>query len=69
MFTDEEDVQNYIGVNIKKNLYGAFELSQSHMVNKLFNHVGLAVSAILKSIDKPTGKPLLNKYGSSIGKK
>ena len=33
------------------------------------NHVELEVSVSLKSIEMPTGKPLLNKYESGIGRK
>ena len=49
MLTDEGDISNYLGVNIKKNSDSTFELSQSHMVEKIINHVGLEVSASLKA--------------------
>ena len=35
----------------------------------MMNHVELEVSVSLKSIEMPTGKPLLNKYESGIGRK
>ena len=58
MLTDEGDISNYPGVNINKNSDGTFKLSQSHLVEKIINHVGLEVSVSLKSIDTTAGKPL-----------
>ena len=69
MLTDEGDISNYLGFNIKKNSDGKFELSQSHLVEKTINHVGLTVSKSLKSRDTPAGKQLLHKYKSSLGRK
>ena len=34
----------------------------------MINHVGVAVSESLKSIEKPGGKPLLHKDESSLGR-
>ena len=61
MLIYEGDISNYLGVNIKKTFYGKFELSQSHLVEKIINHLGLKVSEILESIDTTSGKPLLHK--------
>ena len=69
MFTNERDVSNYLGFNIKKHSYGNFELLQSHPVEKNFNHVGLTVSFRLKARDMLSGKPLLYEEESSIGRK
>ena len=38
---DKRDISNYLGVNIKKISYGTFKLSQSHLVEKIINHVRL----------------------------
>ena len=65
MLVFEGSISNYLGVNIKKNSDGTLELLQSHMVDKIINHVGLTVSAILNSIETHAGKPLLNKDESS----
>ena len=62
MLTDEGDILNYLGVNIQKNPGGTFELLQSHLAKKIINHVGLTLSASIKSRETPAGKPLLNKY-------
>ena len=35
---------------------GTFELSQLHLVEKIINHVGLAVSTSLKARETPAGK-------------
>ena len=67
VLTDEGDISNYLGVKIKKYSYGTLELSQSHLVEKIINHVGLEVSTSLKSIETPDRKPLLHKYKSSLG--
>ena len=68
MLVFEGSISNYLGVNIKKNSDGTLELLQSHMVDKIINHVGLTDSESLKSRETPAGKPLLNKYKSSPGK-
>ena len=34
VLTDEGDISDYIGVNINKNSYETFNLSQSHLVGK-----------------------------------
>ena len=47
----------------------AFVLSQSQMMERIINHVGLEVSVSLQSREMLTGKPLLNKEESSLGRK
>ena len=69
MLTYEGDIYNYPEVNIKKNPDGTFKLLLSHLVKKIINHVGLSVSASLKAIETHTGKPLLHKDESSLGRK
>ena len=69
MLSYKGGISNYLGVNIKKNSDETFELSQSHLVYKIINYVGLEVSTSLKSRDTPTGKPLLHKDEYSIGSK
>ena len=61
VLTDEGNISNYLGVNIKKNSYGAFELLQSYLVEKIINHVRLTLYESLKSIEKPAGKLPLHK--------
>ena len=67
VLTDEVDISNYLGVNIKKNLDGAFELLQSQLVEKIINHVGFTVLASIKARETPSGKSLLHKEKSSLG--
>ena len=69
VFTDEGDVSNYFGAEIKNNSDGTFEISQSHLVVLKINHVGLEVSASLKARETSSGKPLMHKYKYSIGRK
>ena len=69
MGTDEGDVSNYLVVNIKKNSYGTFKLSQSHLAEKIIIHVVLTLSASIKPRDIPSGKPLMNKEESSLLRK
>ena len=69
VLTDEVDISNDIGGNIKKNSYGALELLQLHLVEKIINHVRLTASASLKSIETPAGKPLFHKDESSQSRK
>ena len=66
---DEVDISNYLGVNIKKKSDGSFELSQSYLVDKIINHVGITVYARPNSRETPSGKPLLHKGESSLGRK
>ena len=61
MLIDKGDISNYLGFNIKKISDGTFELLQSHPIEKIINHVVLAVYASLKSIEVTTGKPLIYK--------
>ena len=58
---DEGDISNYLGVNIKINPDGTLEISQSHMVEKIINRVGITVSESLKARETLVGKPLLHK--------
>ena len=57
VLTDEGYIYNYLRVNIKNNSDRILELSQSHLAEKIINHVGLTVSAGLKARDTPAGKP------------
>ena len=61
MLTYEGDVSNDLGVNIKKKSKGIFEISKSHLVEEIINHIGLTVPASLKSREGPSGKTLLHK--------
>ena len=49
VLTDEGDISNYFGVNIKINSDGTFKLSLLHLVDKIINHVVLTVFTILKA--------------------
>ena len=69
MLADEGDIYNYLGLNIKKHSDGEFELSQSHLADKIINRVGLTVSKGLKSRETPVGKQLLHKYKSILVRK
>ena len=67
MFTDEGDLSNYLEVNIKRTSDREFELSQSHLVEKIIKHFGLTVSVSLKARETPPVKTLLHKDESSLG--
>ena len=41
VLTEEVDISNYLGVDIKRNSYEKFKLSYSQLVDKVINHVGL----------------------------
>ena len=41
--TDEGNISYYLGFNIKKKSDGTFEVSLSHLVEKIFNRVRLTV--------------------------
>ena len=69
MLKYEGYISNYLGVNIKKHSYGMFKLSKLYLVEKIINHVRLIVSKSLKSRETPTGKPLLHKDKSILGRK
>ena len=56
MLTDEGDISNYLGVNIKKNSYGNFELSLSHLVEKIKTMSDLKFPQVLKQERHPLGK-------------
>ena len=45
----------------KESSYGAFELLQSHLLEKTINYLGLILSAILKARKTLTGNSLLYK--------
>ena len=61
VLTYEGDISNYLGVDIKKNSDGTFELSQSHLVEEIINHVVLTVSTSSKSRETPSGNSLMYK--------
>ena len=69
MLANKGDISNHLGFSIKKNPDGTLELSQSHLAEKIINHVGLEVSASLKTRYMPARKSLLQKYESSLGRK
>ena len=52
-----------------KNPDGTFKLSQSHLVEKIINHVGLELSASLKAREKPDENLLLHKEEYRLGRK
>ena len=56
VMTDEGDISNYLGVNVKKTSDGTFKLLLSHLVEKIINHVGITVFAGLKSREMPDVK-------------
>ena len=60
MLTDEVDISNYLGFNIKKKSDGTFKLLKWYLVEKIINRVGLTASASLKARDTSSVKPLLN---------
>ena len=66
---DEGYISNYLQVNIKNNSDRTFKLLQSHLLEKIFNHVGLTVSASLKSRETTYGKQLPQKEEYSLGRK
>ena len=55
---DDGDISIYLDVNTKKNSDGTFELSQSHLVEKLSNKSDLKCTQVLKQ-DR---SPLENRY-------
>ena len=67
MLINEVDISNYLG--IKKKSDRKFESSQSHLAEKITNHVGLTASAIIKERENPDGKTLLHKDESSLERK
>ena len=67
--TYEGYIYKCLRLNIKKNSYRTFKLSQSNLAEKIINHVGLTVSESLKERDTSAVKPLLHKEKSSIGRK
>ena len=69
MLTDEGNISNYPGVNIKKISDGIFELSLSHFLEENINHFRITVFTSLKSKETPVVKPFLHKDESSLGKK
>ena len=69
MLTDEGDISSYLEFNINKHSDKTFKLSQSHLAEKIINHVGLTVSASLKTRETTIIKQSLDKNESSIGRK
>ena len=62
---DKGFISNYLRLNIKNNYDGTFGLSQSQLIDKITNHVGLTVSASLKQKENLVKKLLIHK--DSIG--
>ena len=60
VLTDEGDISNHLGVKIKKNSDGTFELFKSHLVEKIINRVGPTVYVSLESREMPSGQTLLH---------
>ena len=54
MLTDEGNTSNYIGVNTMPDSDRTFKLSQSHLVDKIINHVGPEVSTSVEAREMPT---------------
>ena len=67
--TDEGNISNYLGVNIKKKSDGTFKLLQSHLVEKIINHVGITMSASINSRETLAVKQLPYKEESSLERK
>ena len=68
--TEEGDISNYLGVNMKKNSDETFKLSKSHKVDKIINCVGLEkCPRVLKARETHAGKPLRHKYKYILGKR
>ena len=59
-FTDEGNVDKYLGVEVKELGDDTFELSQPHLIERIIEFVGLHGNDV-KLRDTPVGKPLLNK--------
>ena len=68
MLTDEGYISFYNGLNMNKISDGTF-ITAIARGGEIINHVGLIVSASIKSRETPAGKPLIHKYESSLGKK
>ena len=66
MLAYEGDISNYLGFDMKKKPDWTFKLSQSHLMEKITNHVELTVYASLKARETPSGKPILYKDKYSI---
>ena len=66
VLTDEVDKSNNLGVNIDTNSDVKFKFSQSHLLEKTINHVGLELYASLKARETPAGKSLLHKDECSL---
>ena len=65
MLTKKGDISNYLRVNININSDSTLKLSQSHLRDKIFNHVRRMVFVSLKGKETPEGKLLLHNYESS----
>ena len=46
--TDEGDISNYLGLNIRNNSDGTFEILQPHFIEKIISHIDIIFSARLK---------------------
>ena len=59
-FTDDRDVDKYLGVDVRQVGDTTFELAQPHLIERTVKFVGLDPETS-KSRDTPVGRPLLNK--------
>ena len=48
IMTDEGDISNYLGLNIRNNSDGTFEILQPHFIEKIISHIDIIFSARLK---------------------
>ena len=69
VLTDQGDISNYLGFNIKKKFRWDIKIITIAPSGKNINHVGIEVSENIKAREKPAGKPLLHKDKSSLGRK
>ena len=69
ILTDEGDISNHLRVSIKNNPDGEFQLSQSHLVDKIIIHIGLTTSVSIKLKEPPVQKMFLHKDISGLTRK
>ena len=69
VLTDEGVISNRLGVSIKNNPDGGFQLSQSRLVDKIIIHVGLTTSLSIKLKEPPVQKMFLHKDSSGLTRK
>lgn len=67
VFTDEGDLSKYLGVDVKKHKDGRFELTQTHLIQRFLDVVGLEEGH--KTKPTPAMKPLLFKDLDGIDRK